>query len=256
MKIFCDERPGLTRQDTLFLHGNLASARWWEPTWHEWRKTGPMGLKSMIFTDWRGSGRNPDWQIDKPFTLKELAEDQLEWLRENRREDVALVGHSLGGLIALQMMLLDPRRFSRAVLLDPVGPEGVRFGPEMYDAFRAMAKDPALTRTVIMSTIHQGQDLGDTFRETLASDAFKAVKGIGSSVLEILKTVDLRSPLKQMRVPTLILHGAHDAVIPVGDSEKLAAILPNSKLEILSERGHCWNVEEPAGFVKRLREWL
>jgi pimeloyl-ACP methyl ester carboxylesterase len=241
----------------LFLHGNLASHRWWHPALNEMKKSGAEGGGSAVVSDWRGCGRNEDWPGDRPFTLEDLAKDKLALLDSlNMKKDVALVGHSLGGLIALQMMILDPSRFSRAVLLDPVGAKGVVFDDSMYEAFRQMAASRDLTRMVILSTVMNGDDLDDEFKELIAADAYKAVRGIGASVLEILKTVDLREGAARVAVPTLILHGEKDRIIPKADSEALSEIMPNSRLEILPANGHCWNVENPKAFAERLHKWL
>lgn len=253
---YYEEHQGLSKTDTLFLHGNLGSTAWWQPTLQEWKKAGSLGSGSLIFSDWRGCGKNEAWPIDKMFTIRELAEDQLQLLEEIGKEQVSLVGHSLGGLIAMQMMALAPKRIKSAVLLDPVGLRGVVFDESMYEAFRQMALSADLTRLVILSTIYKAETISPELADELAKDAFKAVKGIGSSVLEILKTINLESEAKQIQTPILLMHGKNDQIIPLSDSENAARILPNAKLEILEDAGHCWNVENPAKFTDRLREWL
>ncbi|MBX3022696.1 MAG: alpha/beta hydrolase [Bdellovibrionales bacterium] len=254
--LFCEKHPHLAKKDTLFIHGNLASTAWWRPTLTEWRHTGSMGDRQLIFADWRGCGKNADWPQDRPFTIEDLASDYLDLIEREHLEDVNLVGHSLGGLIALQMMIMAPKRFAKAVLLDPVGAGGVVLDEAMYEAFRQMAASRDLTRAVILSTVKNAETLDSAFSNELAEDAFKAVRGIGTSVLEILKTVDLREAATQVRTPTLILHGEHDQIIPMRDSEELASLMPAALLEKLSSAGHCWNVEDAKGFTKRLKEWF
>jgi pimeloyl-ACP methyl ester carboxylesterase len=257
VNLYYERHAGLSKRDTLFLHGNLASHRWWHPALNEMKKSGAKGPGTVVTSDWRGCGRNEEWPGDRPFTLEDLAEDKLALLDAlGMKKDVALVGHSLGGLIALQMMVLDPGRFSRAVLLDPVGAKGVIFDDSMYEAFRQMAQSQELTRAVILSTVMNADGLDDEFKERIAADAFKAVRGIGASVLQILKSVDLTAAAARVTVPTLILHGEKDQIIPKTDSEALSKIMPNSRLEILPANGHCWNVENPKAFAERVNEWL
>lgn len=256
MNLHCERYSGLSKQNILFIHGNLASTNWWQPSLREWKAFGPNGTGELVFADWRGCGKNPDWPADKPFSIEDLARDFLTLLRDLNMDEVQVVAHSLGGLIALQMMILEPRRVSRAVFLDPVGARGVVFDDSMYDAFRQMAESRDLTKAVILSTIKDSSNLDENFKEQIADDAFKAVKGIGSSVLKILKTVDLSEAARKVRTPTLIMHGQHDTVIPLKDSEELNRLMTNSKLEILPDAGHCWNAENPGAFVRRLREYL
>jgi pimeloyl-ACP methyl ester carboxylesterase len=256
VKVHYEKHSELASKPTLFIHGNLASSVWWEPLLKEWPKHGARGSAPLYFADWRGCGKNPPVTEGERFTLKDLAQDFLELLDEQKLPRVNLVGHSLGGLIALQMMILAPERVERAILLDSVGAEGVVFDDSMYEAFRQMALSRDLTKTVILSTIRGAEKLAPDFVERIADDAFKAVKGIGTSVLEILKTVNVLAEAAHVKTPVLLLHGREDAIIPLKDSETLARTLPHAKLEVLSEVGHCWNVENPSLFTRRVREWL
>jgi pimeloyl-ACP methyl ester carboxylesterase len=253
---YFEKYTGLSKHDTLFLHGNLASTKWWQPTLQEWRKAGSLGEGHLIFSDWRGCGQNPNWPMENKFTIRELAEDQLQLLETIGVEQVDIVGHSLGGLIAMQMMILAPKRIRKAVLLDSVGLKGVIFDESMYEAFQQMAASSELTRLVILSTVAHSEKLAPAFADAIAADAFKAVKGIGSSVLEILKSVNLEQEARAIQTPILLLHGKNDQIIPLSDSENAAKILPTAKLEVLPEAGHCWNIENPKAFTARLREWL
>src|SRR5665213_1144599 len=187
MKISYEKYTDLSKQDILFIHGNLASTNWWKPTLNEWKKHGGLGTGSLIFADCRGCGKNPSWPADEHFSLEDLARDFLALIKELGRNEVAVVGHSLGGLIALQMMIMDPRRISRAVLLDSVGANGVVFDDSMYEAFRQMAASRELTQSVILSTIRNSEKLSEEFKTEITNDAFKAVGGVGTSVLQILK---------------------------------------------------------------------
>lgn len=257
MTPFCEQYADLFKRDTLFLHGNLASHRWWHPAIAEFKKAGSKGAGQAILSDWRGCGENESWPQDQVFRIEDLAQDQLNLLDSlGAKKDVALVGHSLGGLIALEMMILDPQRFSRAVLLDPVGAKGVVFDDSMYEAFRQMAASAELTRMVILSTVMNSEELSADFKNKIAKDAYKAVQGIGGSVLEILKNVDISAGVAQIVVPTLILHGEKDQIIPRSDSEDLHNLLKHSTLEILPEHGHCWNIENPKAFAQRVGDWL
>ncbi len=254
MNLYCERHSNLSPADTLFIHGNLASSRWWHPFLREWKKTGATGPGSFFFADWRGCGNNPDWH--EPFTLKDLSYDFLELLERERLERVRLVAHSLGGLIAMQMMALAPKRFESAFLLDPVGVTGIVFDDSMYEAFNQMTQSRELTGTVILGTVFKDENLTEEFKKEITDDAFKAVKGIGSSILEILKTTDIREDAKNIKVPTLIVHGKEDVIIPVKDSEITAQTLAHAQLEVLSGVGHCWNVEDPAAFTRRVQRWM
>jgi pimeloyl-ACP methyl ester carboxylesterase len=255
VKLYCERHPGLAERDTLFIHGNLASSQWWQPALESWKQLGPVGQKEIILADWRGCGKSP-MPTTTSCILEDLARDHLQLLKELEKNEIYLVGHSLGGLIALQMMILEPSLVRRAVLLDPVGVQGIVFDDSMYQAFRQMAKDPQLTRTVILGTIHEFphlKHLSAALVDQIAADAYHAVGGIGSAVLEVLRNINIESAAYRVLVPTLVLHGRQDQVIPLSSSERLADILPDAQLEIIESAGHCWNVEDPLAFTKRIR---
>lgn len=256
VKLHSQESAAPSSGNILFIHGNLASSAWWQPCLAELSRLGTSGPGRLICADWRGCGENEPWPGDRAFTIEDLAQDFLALLDEKGIQRISLVGHSLGGLIAEQMMILQPERFEKALLLDPVGPKGVVFDDSMYEAFRQMSASAELTRTVILSTVYGAERLDDRFAARLAADAFKAVRGIGTSVLEILKTVDLREEVRSVKIPLLILHGEHDQILPIQDSEELARLMPNARFEKIAGAGHCWNVEDPAAFTRRLKEWL
>lgn len=256
MKLYSEVFPEFTKRDTLFIHGNLASTRWWHPTVEEWRQQGSLGEGRLVLADWRGSGRNEDWPPNKSFTIEDLAKDFLSLMNDLEMHTIDVVGHSLGGLIALEMMALAPERFHKAFLLDPVGAQGVVFDESMYEAFRQMAASPIMTKTMILSTVLHHDYLDEKLKNEMADDAFKAVRGIGSAVLGILKNVDVREKVKTCRTPTLIVHGQKDVIIPASSSEALVKLLSQGQLEVLADVGHCWNIEDPKAFTNAVRKWL
>jgi pimeloyl-ACP methyl ester carboxylesterase len=252
----CKECPSSSLSDILFIHGNLASADWWSPTWKAWQDQGYRGPGSLLAVDLRGCGSNADWTAGQGFSLRDMAQDILQTLDHQGRERVGLVGHSLGGLLALQLMIIAPKRFLRCALLDSVGLQGVTFDDSMCEAFRQMAQSADLTSAVILSTITNEQQLDGPFKKLIGDQAFKAVKGIGLIVLENLRHLDISAEAGKILTPTLVLHGRHDAVIPLKDGEQIAATLPNASLEVLEDAGHCWNVENPVTMAQRLAQWF
>ena len=58
------------------------------------------------------------------------------------------------------------------------------------------------------------------------------------------------------RAQVLIIHGEHDKLVPLANSRRLAAKIPNCQLEILPNCGHQPHEEHPEQFVEIVREWL
>ena len=242
--------------DTIFLHGNLASNTWWEPSLEIWKKSAKPGLEGrFIAAEWRGYGKSDPPKSEEELPPAALAEDYIQLCDKLGIKKACLVGHSTGGLIALFAMLKAPNLFERAVLLDPVGATGVQFGPEMYAAFTQMSEDRAVTEAVMNGTIH-GNDMKSPLFQRIVDDTFGAAKINWHGVPKMLHITDISKDLGKIRHPVLVLHGQHDPIIPVESSQILAAGLPNASLDILKDQGHSANVENPALFVAKVNEFL
>ncbi len=251
-----DVVSGVLPNDTIFLHGNLASNTWWEPALAAWKSQAKPGFEGrFIAAEWRGYGKSEAPRTEEELHPAALAEDYIQLCEKLSVKKAHLVGHSTGGLIALYAMLKAPHLFDRAVLLDSVGATGVQFGPEMYAAFTQMSQDRATTEAVMHSTIH-GNDMKNPLFQRIVDDTFGAAKINWHGVPKMLHITNLSKDLDKIQQRILVLHGEHDPVIPAESSRLLTAGLPNAKLEILPNQGHSTNVENPELFVAKVNDFL
>lgn len=251
-----DVVPATLPLDTIFLHGNLASNTWWEPVLSELKSAARPGLEGRaVMAEWRGCGKSQAPRTEEELHPATLAEDYIQLCHKLGIKKACLVGHSTGGIIALYAMLKAPELFDRAVLLDSVGATGVQFGPEMYAAFTQMSNDRTVCEAVMNGTIH-GNDLKSPLFQKIVDDAFKIAKINWHGVPRMLHVTDISKDLFKIQHKVLVLHGAHDPIIPVDSSKVLAASLPNARLEVLENQGHSANVENPKLFVQKMNEFL
>lgn len=244
-------------EDTLFIHGNLASNRWWQPSVNIWAENAQgKDLKgSLILAEWRGCGLNAA-PSPEHIEMKRLAADYVSLLKFLGKTSVNVVGHSTGGLIALLAMHQAPKLFRKAVLLDPVGAQGITFDPSMTQAFEMMKKDKGLVAAVMGSTIYKNDEKSPFFQTVIVEDGFSAVKNVGELVLKALDGLDIRSQVREIPHPVLVLHGKHDLLLPIQGSQDLAKLLPSGEFEVIEDHGHCLNVEDPKKFVSRVNAYL
>jgi 3-oxoadipate enol-lactonase len=253
-----EKTDGLLPLNTVFIHGNLASNRWWYPT-EDVLKEQAKSQKltgSMVMMEFRGCGHStpPNSQADVDMHL--FAKDFIELIENLNLGQVNLVGHSTGGLIAALMMAKAPHLFNKAILLDPVGARGVKFEESMTAAFEAMKSSRELVATVMASTIYECKQDSDYFHQVIVEDAFSSVKNVGAGVLKALDGFDARAELATVQTPVLVLHGEHDQLLPIQDSKDLAAIMPAAEFKVIQDHGHCANVENPARFVGILTSYF
>jgi pimeloyl-ACP methyl ester carboxylesterase len=115
--LFCGPEDGVP---VLFLHGNLSSATWWEETMIAL----PADFRG-IAQDQRGFGEaDPEAKIDARRGMGDLAEDAVALLDQLGIGQTHLVGNSLGGMVAWQLMADYPERLLSVTVSDPGSPYG------------------------------------------------------------------------------------------------------------------------------------
>lgn len=249
--------PGILPENTLFIHGNIASRRWWYPTRDVFQaKLKNQGNKgSMICAEYRGCGLSEPPRPED-INMHVFADDFISLVRELNLGSVNLVGHSAGGLIAALMLSKAPELFKKVVLLDPVGAKGVKFDESMIQAFEQMKKDKDLVAAVIGSTIHQNDAQSTFFKSVVVEDAVLAVKTVGLGVIKALDQLDVTQQCSKIKNSTLVLHGEHDLLLPMQDSKAISELMMNSQFKIIPGQGHCANIENPKLFVELISDFL
>jgi pimeloyl-ACP methyl ester carboxylesterase len=238
---------------TLFLHGNVSSNLWWEPSKKIWSSAaaGPASEPGhMVLLEWRGCGKSKEF---RDFSFPLLVSDILAFTQYLNLGKLNLVGHSTGGLLSLHALAQEPQLFAKALLLDPASPEGIPMGPSRLELFLEMGRDKMFCAAAILATILGGK-LSKEFRQKIVDDAFSVSPVIWSAVPEFLGSPP---PLDYARIhhEILVAHGQLDAVLDIQQSEALAGKI-KGKLLRLPGRGHSPNLEDPQLFTSFTKEFL
>jgi len=169
----------------------------------------------------------------------------------------ALAGSSLGGYIALAMVRAAPERVTRLALLGSSAlPDDPRQQAMRRKMIAAAERDfPALFALLQADMTHP--DTPDSLRAELLDMALRV--GAGAFIRHqhaAMERPDARPGLAAIAVPTLVLAGEDDKVIPPQRSMEMAAAIPGARLTLLSRCGHVPMRERPRETRGAMEAWL
>jgi pimeloyl-ACP methyl ester carboxylesterase len=251
----------------LLVHGIAGSFDTWDPVLPALGR----GCE-VVAPDLLGHGRSAKPRGD--YSLGAYATILRDLLRALDIGSATVVGHSMGGGIAMQFAYQFPERCERLVLVNSGG-----LGPEVTALLRA-ATLPGADLVLSLATSERMQrfvgSVLDPFRrmglsvrpsvahiaQHLASlrdrDARRAFISTARSVLDMHgQRVDARDRLYLAeQLPTMIVWGGRDKLIPVAHGRHAHQLIPGSRLEIFDEAGHFPHQEEPQRFARIVLEFL
>jgi len=200
-----------------------------------------------------GWGNSP--LIDGVGSVDDLAYLYLDLAAELGLEDAALVGACFGGWVAAEIMVRSTARFSRLVLVDPLG---VKFaGREDRD----IADMHALPRAEYLKLAWADPQNGEIdFSQLPESELAAIVRGREAFALygwkPYMHNPRLKRWLHRIDRPTLLLWGAEDRIVTPAYGENWRRALPNARLEPIADAGHFPHWEQPEAFAAKLAAFV
>ncbi len=176
--------------------------------------------------DFPGFGKS-----DKPhhlYTIRDLADVLCRWMDRIGIAEAVLLGNSLGCQIIAEAAVRDPSRVSRAILVGPT------VDPQAHSLFRngwRLMRD--LRRESLNSILTQGRDY-------LRSGPRRTIRTFQSALADRIET-----KLPRMEMPTLIVRGEYDPIVPQRWAEEAVRLLPNGRLAVLPRAPHAANFDAP-----------
>jgi 3-oxoadipate enol-lactonase len=232
------ESAGLGPPHLLCLHGLVDTLEVFERV-----LPGLVRLGSVVRFDQRGHGDSG--APAGPCVREDLAGDAIAVLDHFGIERAYLVGHSMGGIVAMTAALAHPDRVQGLVLLGTAGQCSGRIA-QWYEEIAAAGERDGLAG---LATKIYGADT----RRTLRGDAL-AIAQV-TRMLRSLHTDPLTPKLAALRAPALLLVGERDPMGPRA-SALLAEALPDARLQVLPGRGHWIHLEAPDELAAALEGWL
>lgn len=198
------------------------------------------------------------WKKKNAYSLNDMAGDVIAILDTLKIDKAHVVGASMGGMIAQLVAIEFPERtisltsiMSSGDVMDPTLPQmsndivGPMIGSILKHGFFGNTKGQ-IKRQLVQKKILMGQATGAIDIKPIAEIAlFNLKEREGYNLLSarhhyqaILNANSRLVQLSQIEIPTLVVHGRKDPVIPFLHSEKLAKIIPDSELILIEDMGH------------------
>lgn len=227
----------------IFVHGAGDSAR-------AWREQVAFFGERATAVDLPGHGERPD-NLPEQISVLDYARAVHDIMQEELRlAKPVIVGHSLGGLIALQMGLEYGAELGGLILLGSGA--RMRVLPALLEAART-EPEQALLKLKQLS-IAPGSDPG--LPTKLLSEQIRPKPGILYRDLLACNSFDIMGRVQEISLPTLIICGADERNAPVKYSEYLHAQIAASTLKIIPGAGHYVQRERSVEVNRAIAEWL
>ncbi len=194
--------------------------------------------------------------ISKYSSIQELASDVLE----NSPPKFFLVGHSMGGIVAMEMCSQEPDRIEKLVIMDS--------NPKSELEETKLKREPQI-KNVISGNL--AQVMKEEMKPNYLADSYKQ-KDILNTCMEMALTLgpevfvrqsralqdrdDQQSTLKDLDIPVLIMCGAEDKLCSLEKHELMHNIINDSKLEVVMDAGHMPTLEQPQKTTEVIKSWL
>jgi len=172
----------------------------------------------------------------------------------------ALVGLSMGGYTAFEVMRAAPDRVVRLALLDTAARPDVPEQGERRRAQIALARGGRFAEVVeplFATWVHPSHRTDPTLRQIVQGMAEDTGPDVfARQMTAIMTRPDSRPGLAAIRCPTLVLVGDHDEATPPDRAAEIANGIPGARLVTVPESGHLTTLEQPAFVTRALVEWL
>lgn len=187
-----------------------------------------------------GSSADDPYAVHAVDDLSDLILAYEEVIRALGLERPVLIGHSFGGMLAAELAAHFPALPARLVLVSPLGlwqpdaPVGNWLTASPAELFHDPAGEAAQAALAMPSDPLEAQSAGVT--------AIWA-SGCAAKFAWPIPDRGLRMRLHRVTVPTLIVWGRHDRVVPVAYAEEFAAAIPSATVAVIEDSGHVPQVE-------------
>ena len=217
--------------------------------------------RDFAVTAYNHRGIGESGPLDGPFTIADLADDADALMDSLGLESAHVLGISMGGMVAQQLALRHPERIRTLALgCTYSGGEGSSIMPDatlqrLGGSWQTRDRDQILRTTWEVNVSERfaaEDDAYDTFKR--AALELPVPMTVIMAQMQACAAHDTSERLGDIDLPTLVIHGTDDQMLPAANGSFIAQRIPGARLEILDGVGHLFWVEEPERSAQLVRE--
>ena len=195
-----------------------------------------------------------------PPVVGDTIRDMAAHMLDNLPPRFSLAGISMGGIVAMEIARRAPERVMRLALIStsplPDTPAQAAWREPQIVRASAGRLDEAMAESLSPNNLAPGAG-----RDAVAELVLSMAHGLGGEMFvrqsrALQRRPDAQRSLQRLKVPTMVMCGAHDGLTPPKRHETMAALIPGAELVILPEAGHLPTVEVPQQVNIGMRAWL
>ncbi|MDQ6746668.1 MAG: alpha/beta hydrolase [Candidatus Dormibacteraeota bacterium] len=213
----------------------------------------------VLRLDNRGTGRSD--KPDSPYSIRQMAGDVVRCMNAAGMDSAHVYGASLGSMIAQELALTYPARVRSLILGCPspgvIGVPASARWLRMLLGRQTITPEQSFMRAARLLYGVSLTDRPEAIEEVMHRRM--AVKvgptGLRRQFEAVLKWSSLRR-LRRIAVPTLVIHGDHDRLIPVGNGRIIARLVPGARLHIFEGAGHVYGTDHPEEHLEVVLDFL
>lgn len=203
----------------------------------------------VIALDLPGHGRSE--LMESEILVRNYSEIVSEFIAKTCPEQAVLVGHSMGGAIALLNVIEHHQNLRGAVIVSAGAKLGVL--PSIREGLRARFEETV--KSVVGPRQFSSKTNLDTIR-FVTNEILKCDSSIAAADYEACNSFDVRQKLRSINLPILIIAGEEDKMAPVPWSMYLKENIPKAKIIVMQDASHLPMIERPSDFNRHLNEFL
>jgi pimeloyl-ACP methyl ester carboxylesterase len=227
-----------------------------------WGEPFPAALRrdfDVVVYDHRGIGKSS--RVDADFSITDLADDAAALLDALEWPTAHVVGISMGGMVAQELALRHPDRLRTLTLgCTYAGGEGSALtapevGQRLFTAMSSGDRERAL-RVGWEVNVARGFAADEEQFAEFRRRALEVPANLPTIMrqMQAIQVHDTSARLEGIRVPTLVIHGTEDEMLPASNAEAIARRIPGARLELMEGIGHLFFWEEPDRSAALVRE--